>query len=180
MPHPHLSSWSDMTECSIDRKKANLKTEKAYDPDLVPARIFKLASKEIAPVLCVRIRIKIRIAYWWHVQMSIIHKDLWSGKLVPSHYKRSKLSHRVLCTFSNRNERTYKWIPISNSLWEETALVNVNISKAALKGQKVMLSDMPNWGNKVIRWYTGCTLQTFVKHYESTISFFRDSHFKLL
>ena len=29
--------------------------------------------------------------YWWHVQMTIIHQDLWWGKLVPSPYKRSEL-----------------------------------------------------------------------------------------
>ena len=41
------------------------------------------------------------------------------------------------------------------------------------------MSDMPNWGDKAIRRYAGCTLQTLVKHYNSTISppFFRDSHF---
>ena len=22
--------------------------------------------------------------FWWHIQMTIIHQDLWSGKLVPS------------------------------------------------------------------------------------------------
>ena len=57
-----------------------------------------------------------------------------------------------------------------------------------------MLSDMPNWGSgggcggggggaagpgEVIRRYTRCTLQTFLKQYDSTISspFLRDSHF---
>ena len=34
-------------------------------------------------------------------------------------------------------------IPISNSLGEETALVNVSISIADMKCQRVMLSDMP-------------------------------------
>ena len=73
-------------------------------------------------------------------------------------------------------------VRIVNSLWEETALVNVSIIKGDLKCQKMMLSDMPNrvgWGRgKVIRRYTGCNLQTFVKQYNSTISplFFRDSH----
>ena len=76
----------------------------------------------------------------------------------------------VFCTFSSRKERIDKWIPISNSLGEETALVNVSISKGCLKCQRVMLSDMPNWGDKVICRYTCCTLQTFVKHYDSTIS----------
>ena len=57
-----------------------------------------------------------------------------------------------------------------NSLGEEAALVNVSISKGGLKCQRVVISDMPNWEEKVIRRYTGCTLQTFVKHYDSTIS----------
>ena len=119
--------------------------------------------------------------YWWHVQMTIIHQDLWWGKLVPCPYKRSELSNRVFCSFSSRKESICKWIPISNSLGEEAALVNVSISKGGLKCQRVVISDMPYWGggDKVIRRYNGCTLQTFVKHYDSTISppFFRDSHF---
>ena len=95
---------------------------------------------------------------------------------VPSPYKRSELSNRVFCSFSSRKENISKWIPISNSLGEEAALVNVGISKGGLKCQRVVISDMPNWGggggrgNKVIRRYTGCTPQTFVKHYDSTIS----------
>ena len=108
--------------------------------------------------------------YLWHVQMTIIHQDLWWGKLVPSPYKRSELSNRVFCSFSSRKESICKWIPISNSLGKEAALVNVSISKGGLKWQRVVISDMPNWWNKVIRRYTGCTLQTFVKHYDSTIS----------
>ena len=44
-----------------------------------------------------------------------------------------------------------------------TSLVNVSISEGGLKRQRMMLSDMPNWGHKVIRRYTGCTLQTSVK-----------------
>ena len=32
-----------------------------------------------------------------------------------------------------------------------------------------MIPGTPDWGNKVICGYTGCTLQTFVKHYESAI-----------
>ena len=71
--------------------------------------------------------------YWWHVQMTIIHQDLWWGKLVPNPYKRSELSNRVFCTFSSRKESIYKWIPTSNSLGEETALVNVSISKWGFK-----------------------------------------------
>ena len=107
--------------------------------------------------------------YWWHVQMTIIHQDLWWGKLVPSSYKRSELTNRVFWSFSSRKESICKWIPISNSLGEETALVNVSISKGGLKCQRVVISNMPNWGDKVIYRYTGCTLQTFVTHHDSTI-----------
>ena len=107
--------------------------------------------------------------YWWHVQITIIHQDLWWGKLVPSPYKGSELSNRVFCSFSSRKERICKWIPISSSLGEEAALVNISISKGGLKCQRVVISDMPNWGDKVIRRYTDCTLQAFVKHYDSTI-----------
>ena len=108
--------------------------------------------------------------YWWHVQMTIIHQDLWWGKLVPCPCKRSELSNRVFCYFSSRKESICKWIPITNSLGEEAALVNVSISEGGLKCQRVVISEMPNWGDKVIHRYTGCTLQTFVKHYNSTIS----------
>ena len=86
--------------------------------------------------------------------MTIIHQDLWWGKLVPSPYKRSELSNRVFCSFSSRKESICKWIPISNSLGKEAALVNVSISKGGLKCQRVVISDMPNWGDKVIRRYT--------------------------
>ena len=100
--------------------------------------------------------IRIRIVYWGYVYMymTIIHQDLWSGKLVPSPYKRGKPSNRVFCTVSCRIERICKRIPISNSLGEETALVNVSICKRGLKCQRVMLTDMPNWENKVmLTWY---------------------------
>ena len=86
--------------------------------------------------------------YWWHVQMTIIHQDLWWGKLVPSPYKRSELSNRVFCSFSSRKESICKWVPISNSLGKEAALVNVSISKGGLKCQRVVISDMPNWGGQ--------------------------------
>ena len=71
--------------------------------------------------------------YWWHVQMTIIHQDLWWGKLVPSPYKRSEPSNRVFCSFSSRKASICKWIPISNSLGEEAALVNISISKRGLQ-----------------------------------------------
>ena len=86
--------------------------------------------------------------YWWHVQMTIIHQDLWWGKLVPSPYKRSELSNRVFCSFSSWKESICKRIPISYSLGEETALVNVSISKGGLKCPRVVISDMPNWGGQ--------------------------------
>ena len=62
----------------------------------------------------------------------------------------------------NSHERMLQYekidrISISFSLGEETALVDVSISKGGLKCQRVMLSDMPNWGGKVICSYTGCT-----------------------
>ena len=114
--------------------------------------------------------------------MKTIQKDLWSGKLDPSPYRKSELSNKVFCTFSSKKERICKWIQISNSLGEETALVNVSISKGGLKRQRVMLSDMPNWwtggGGKIFRMDSECALQIFFKHNVSTITpFFRDSHF---
>ena len=53
----------------------------------------------------------------------IIYQDLWSGKLVPSPYKRSELDNRVFCTFSSRMERIWKWIPISNLVWGKKLLL---------------------------------------------------------
>ena len=133
-----------------------------------PLRPINYSKTSIAPRI--RIRIRIRIVTGDTFKWQIIHQDLWWGKLVPSPYKRSELSNRVFCSFSSRKESICKWIPISNSLGKEAALVNVSISKGGLKCQRVVISDMPNWGDKVIRRYTGCTLQTFVKHYDSTIS----------
>ena len=56
-----------------------------------------------------------------------------------------------------------------NSFGKEVVLVNDSISKGALKCQQVMLPDMPNWVDKVIRMHPDCTNQTFV-HYKSTVS----------
>ena len=112
-----------------------------------------------------------------------IHQDLWSGKLVPNPYKRSELSNRVnrvFCTSSSRKERTVSEIQ-SLIVCGKTLLLQMSVLAVlrGLKCQRVMLSGMPHWGDKVKRMYNGCTLQTFVLHYESTISpsFFRDSHF---
>ena len=135
------------------------------------------------------VRVQNQNCYQWHVQMTIIHQDLWSGKLVPNPYKRSELSKRVFCTFSSRKERICKWIPISNNLEEETALVNVGILAKGVWNAKewCFLTCLIGGGRggarggKVICKYTGCTLQTFVMYYDSTITlssfFFRDSHF---
>ena len=75
-----------------------------------------------------------------------------------------------LATESSAPSAAESRIPIFNSLGEEAALVNVSISKGGLKCQRVVISDMPNWWDKVICRYTGCTLQTFVKHSDSTVS----------
>ena len=56
--------------------------------------------------------------YWWYVQVTIIHQDLWSGKLVPSPCKRSELSNRVFCTFSSRKERRRRRRATTDSVWQ--------------------------------------------------------------
>ena len=110
--------------------------------------------------------------------MSVQKETNWAFKVLQDYFPLFQRWQELLIQkyrnkrsdFSSRRERICKWIPISSSLGEETALENVSISKEGLKCQRVMLSDMPNWGDMVICWYTGCTLQTFIKHYDSTIS----------
>ena len=54
--------------------------------------------------------------------------------------------------------------------------LQMSVLAKGFESQRVMLSDMPNWGSgggaevggKVIYRYTGC-LQTFVKHYQSSV-----------
>ena len=63
-------------------------------------------------------------------------------------------SSRASVPFSSRKETICKGIPMCNSLGEETALINVSISKGGLKCQRVMLSDMPN-GDTRVGWGGG-------------------------
>ena len=100
---------------------------------------------------------------------TIIHQDLCLGKLVPSPHKRSKLSNWIYCTLRSSDKGICHKVPISYSLGEETGLVYISPSHWDLECQGVMIPGTPDGGNKVICGYTGCTLQTFVKHYESTI-----------
>ena len=86
---------------------------------------------------------------------------IWDVRPYPLQ-ERTNLSLRIDCIFSSRNERICKRIRISNSMGE-TALLNISISKGGLIRQRMMVPDMPSWGDKAIRRYTGCTLQTFVK-----------------
>ena len=65
--------------------------------------------------------------------MTVIHQDLWNGKLVPSSHQRGKPSHNILCSFSRGDDRTWKGIPISDCLKEEWALVNVRFCSGVWK-----------------------------------------------
>ena len=44
--------------------------------------------------------IRIRIGYWRNAETTIIHQDLWLGKLVLCCHQRSELSNSILCIFS--------------------------------------------------------------------------------
>ena len=79
------------------------------------------------------------------------------GAIVPSPYKRSKLSNRILCILRSRDKGTCQGVPFSCSLGEETGLANISPSQWGLKCQGMMIPGMPDWGNKVICGYTGCT-----------------------
>ena len=68
----------------------------------------------------------------------------------------------------SRDKGICQGVPISYSLGEETGLVYISPSHWDLECQGV-ISGTPDWGNNVICGYTGCTFQTFVKHYESAI-----------
>ena len=52
----------------------------------------------------------------------------------------------------------WKDIPISNGLKEEGSLENISSCSGDLKCQRVMISGVPNLGNKVICWNAGSTL----------------------
>ena len=68
-------------------------------------------------------------------QMTISHQDMWSGKLVTSPYKRVNLATESSApSAAERREYVSEFIPISNSLGKETALVNV---KRGRKRQRV-------------------------------------------
>ena len=53
------------------------------------------------------VRIRIRIDYWWNTETTIIHQDLWLGKLVPSSHQRSEFSNTILCNFSRWDRRIW-------------------------------------------------------------------------
>ena len=58
----------------------------------------------------VKIPIRIRILLVIRL-MTLIHKDLWYEKFVPSSHHTGKPSHTILCTFSIGNNRIRKGIP---------------------------------------------------------------------
>ena len=86
----------------------------------------------------------IRIFCWWYVQWhSFTRHVIW------------ETSHSTLCTFSERNNRIQKGIPISDVLREEWALVSDSFWSRGTKSQWVMISTAPNCGDKVFWWNDG-------------------------
>ena len=57
----------------------------------------------------------------------------------------------------SRDKGICQRIPISNSLREETGLINISASWWGLKCQRMMTPGTHVWGNNVICGYTGCT-----------------------
>ena len=89
--------------------------------------------------------------------MTILHKGLWPGKLVPSSHKRSELRHTINRLFSRETKRIMGVIPVSDSPRKEVIFIGVCTSSGYLKCQRVLISAVPNLGNKAI-----FTFQTFV------------------
>ena len=164
----------DQHNSKVDKldKKPDRQTKKIGFKNFFPTLLLLLKSPTLVFLCLAYTQNQNQNCYWWHVQMTIIHQDMWWGNLIPSPYKRSELSNRVFCSLSSRKESICKWIPISNSLGKEAALVNVSISKGGLKCHRVVISDMPN-GSGGTRSFVGilaAPFTTFVKHYDSTIS----------
>ena len=86
----------------------------------------------------------------------------WPGRLVPSPHQRRELSNTILGTFSREDKRVWKCIPIPNGLGKKTTLINISISIGDLIWKRMMIPAAPNQGDKIVCWYTGFTLQTFV------------------
>ena len=84
------------------------------------------------------------------------------GRLVPSSHQRSELSNTILCTFSRGDKRIWKCIPVPNGLGGKATLINISVSTGDLICNGMIIPAAPNQGDKVICWYTGFTLQTFV------------------
>ena len=100
------------------------------------------------------------------------------GRLVPSSsHQRSELSNTILGTFSRGNKRVWKCIPIPNgrgvgggAVGGEATLITNFLSVLAMGTWYAIEWYDPcsaNQWDKVIFWYTGFTLQTFVCQYES-------------
>ena len=53
---------------------------------------------------------------------------------------------QLLLTAAKFPELEFCRVLYPDNLGEENVLVNISISKGGLKHQRVMLSDMPNWG----------------------------------
>ena len=109
-------------------------------------------------------RIRIRNVYWWHVTCQNSNHSLgpWPGRLVPSSHQRRELSNTIFGTFSRGDKRVWKCIPIPNCLGEKATLINISVSSGNLIRYRMIIPAMPSQGDKVICWYTGFTLQTFV------------------
>ena len=84
------------------------------------------------------------------------------GRQVPSSHQRSELNNTILSTFSRGDKRIWKCIPIPNGLEEKATLLNISVSNGDSICHRMMIPAAPNQGDKVICWYTGRTLQTFV------------------
>ena len=83
-------------------------------------------------------------------------------ELVPSSHQRSELSNTILCIFSGWDQRIGEGIPIPDSLGKEATFINICIGNGSLKCHRVLIPKTPNFGDKVICWYTGFTFKTFI------------------
>ena len=77
--------------------------------------------------------ISIRIDFWCNAETTIIHQDLWLGKLVPSSQQRANLATQFSATSADEIRKIGEDISIPDSLGEETTFINICISNGGLK-----------------------------------------------
>ena len=85
---------------------------------------------------------------------------LGQERLVSSAYKRSKLRHTIIRNFSRGNQRIREVIPVPASCRKEDMVICVCTCEGCLKCQRVLVSAISIFLDKVICRNSGFTFQT--------------------